>query len=121
MTLHYLMSSWLLFLMISLNFHRSFANTFYQHSSFLELQNSTVDWNGGFKECGSPMESCTNEQVKPSCLNYMTHPMYCRCDKECIKYGDCCVTVLRELKKIPSEVHWSCIQLPNSVSIPSSK
>ncbi|CAL8124644.1 unnamed protein product [Orchesella dallaii] len=83
---------------------------------FLELKNkSLINWKDGFKSCGVPMEGCGKKQTDDR--DYFIYPSFCRCDKECIKYGDCCVTVLKELKKIPKEPSWRCVQLP----LPNSK
>ncbi|ODM90421.1 hypothetical protein Ocin01_16262 [Orchesella cincta] len=80
---------------------------------FLDLDNkSIVDWDNGFKDCGVPMEGCDKNQSDT--MDYFKNPSFCRCDKECIKYGDCCVTVLKEIREIPKEPYWRCVPLPNS-------
>ncbi|CAL8124520.1 unnamed protein product [Orchesella dallaii] len=79
--------------------------------SLSENGSSNIDWENGFKTCGDPMEGCNNSY---SDLDYMHSPMYCRCDSQCIKYGDCCVTVLKEIEEIPVEPLWRCVKLPNS-------
>ncbi|CAL8117054.1 unnamed protein product [Orchesella dallaii] len=73
--------------------------------------NISVDFKNSFKNCGNPMEGCDHLD---SNLDYMQSPMYCRCDHKCVEYGDCCVTVLREIKEINVDPVWRCVKLPNS-------
>ncbi len=101
---------------------------------FVELQNeSSVDWENGFKKCGSPVEGCPNpsadsssnvtENQNASVAGFSTEhlqdfkeqPSLCRCDDECLRYGDCCTSVLANLKKIPKDIPWRCVRLLNSV------
>ncbi|CAL8143006.1 unnamed protein product [Orchesella dallaii] len=78
---------------------------------YLVLTNeSSIDWEGGFKRCSS----CKDTFGPPA--NYMVTPSSCRCDKKCIKYGDCCATALKEIRQIPKEPWWRCVKLPNSTN-----
>lgn len=103
---------------------------------FMELQNeSLVDWENGFKKCGSPVEGCPNPNNEQSSSNvtenhnasiaavsiehlqdFKDQPSLCRCDDECLRFGDCCTSVLAKLKKIPKDNPWRCVRLLNSVS-----
>lgn len=93
---------------------------------------SLINWEANFKRCGKPVEACPggtnatsendasaqNLTVKNSDDDFKTIPELCRCDDKCLKYGDCCATILTGEKKIPEETYWRCNRLLTSVSKP---
>lgn len=106
-----------------------------KNPEFVELQNeSSFDWENGFKKCGSPVEGCPdphNDQSSPHVTenqnasvvgvslehlqDFKDQPSLCRCDDDCLRYGDCCTSVLAKFKKIPKDNPWRCVRLLNSV------
>lgn len=105
---------------------------------FLVLQNeSTIDWENGFKKCGNPVEGCPIETINTvdealttnstninetstgskflTSIDFKEQPTLCRCDDQCMKYGDCCASILARKKKVPKDVYWRCEKLLNTV------
>lgn len=103
---------------------------------YLTLQNeSLIDWENGFKKCGNPVEGCPDDDEVvarrkrndlfesnstasiPSRMDFKKFPSLCRCDENCTKFGDCCASVLAQIRQIPMDNLWRCRKLLDSVKL----